>query len=150
VNALLTAIISKIGATSTLTTRYGTRYYLNTVPEGTAFPFLVVSVLAAPRIENYGGTAHYDATVQFSVFEQADGTAGAERNALTGIALVTAAFDGVALTIAGGTNIDTYRENEPIAELQPGFNPIGSDNLEKSETVTNVAAAHAVYRFSVQ
>lgn len=149
-NNLLAAIITKIGATAALTTRYGTRYYLNSVPEGTALPFLVVSVLNAPRTESYGNTAHYTAQVQFSVFEEADATSGAEKNALTGIALVTAAFDGITLTISGATNIDLYRENEPIATLQPGTNPTGPDNLEKSENVTNVAAAHAVYQIAVQ
>lgn len=147
---LLAAITTKIGATAGITNLVGQRFYLNAPPEGTAFPFLVFSVIAAPLTESYGGTNHYTARVQFSAFAESTDSASAETSALAIAAAVVAAFDGATLTVSGKTNIDTYRDDQPFAMPQPTFTPTGPDAVEKSENARNVAAAHVTYNFAVQ
>jgi len=104
-NNLLQAIMTKCTG-SALSTSVGGSIYLDEAPEGTAYPYIVFRIVAAPPRDTFT-EAIEDTLIEFSLFSESPGAAE-----ITGVyASLKALFDYCALTITGSTHIEMRRQN---------------------------------------
>jgi|ERR1051326_2551445 hypothetical protein len=108
-------------------------YWAGLVGEGKAFPFVVMDEISAPIDWRYGNASLYDAQIQFAVYGAGKAATAAK------MALVTACYDNVILTLASGKMVSATRLTEPISTFQ-GKNDDGEDIWQYVTT----------YRFSVR
>jgi hypothetical protein len=131
---LLNAIYSKFTATSALTTAFPGGLYRDRAAEGTAMPFLVSNVVAAPATTRFGGVGFSEATIRFTSYAVGHDVSLAAIQTFVGV------FDELILTISGNTQLNTTRKNDPIPRLETSVDGSGQE----------VWRCDVIYDFAVQ
>lgn len=112
-NNLLTAIMT-MTAGSALSARVGGRIFEGEAPQGTEFPYVVITIVTDVQADTFKDKLE-DLTVQFSLYSISQGLAE-----ITGMfADLKALFDDAVLTIAGNYHILIAREN--LTTMQDEF-----------------------------
>lgn len=112
-NNLLTAIMTKTSG-SALSTRVGGRIFEGEAPEGTEFPYVVLSIVTDAQADTFKDKLE-DLTIQFSLYSISKGLAE-----ITGMyADLKTLFDDAVLTITGNYHILIAREN--LTTMQDEF-----------------------------
>lgn len=81
------------------------------MPEGTAYPYLVASIVAAPVTTVYGGVEFYEPTIRFTAWGIGLNTM------LANMETVTTALDEATITLPSGVELNTIRKSEPTPRL---------------------------------
>ena len=103
-NNLLTAIIAKT-AGSALSTAVGGRIFEGEAPEGTEFPYVVISIVSDRQADTFKDKLE-DINIQFSLYSASKGLAE-----ITGMfANLKALFDDAVLTITSNSHILISRQ----------------------------------------
>ena len=112
-NNLLTAIMTQTSG-SALASRVGGRIFEGEAPEGTEFPYVVLSIVTDAQADTFKDKLE-DLTIQFSLYSISKGLAE-----ITGMyADLKTLFDDCVLTITGNYHILIAREN--LTTMQDEF-----------------------------
>jgi len=104
-NNLLQAIMTKCSG-SALSTAVGGRIFEGEAPEGTEFPYVVISIVTDSQADTFKDKLE-DITIQFSLYSSSKGLAE-----ITGMfANLKALFDDAVLTITNNYHILISRQN---------------------------------------
>lgn len=116
---LLDAIVSKFTSASLNATITG-GIHADIASPGTAMPYLVYTVITAPKDPSYGSENPYTATIQFTVFGTQNKTTGT-------LALAAATAYRALLSLSGATNTQAIQTLEPFPVKQPPEDRTGKD-----------------------
>jgi hypothetical protein len=104
VNNLLAAIMTKT-AGSALSAAVGGRIYFDEAPEGTAFPYVIFSIVTDSQADTFKSKLE-DVTIQFSLYSTSKGL-----TEITGMfANLKTLFDDAVLTITANTQVMIARQ----------------------------------------
>lgn len=135
---LLTAIQSKFTSTSTITSVVTGGLHLSEAAEGTSLPFAELDVVYANTDTRFGVSQRpYDCEIQFKVY--ADSAA----NAMADIALITAAFDDVELSLGTGKQFFVNRTSEPYC-----FRSTEDEHVQRGSDVNPIYCAIVTYQYA--
>lgn len=112
-NNLLTAIMTKCSG-SALSTAVGGRIFEGEAPEGTEFPYVVITIVTDAQADTFKDKLE-DLTIQFSLYSISKGLT----EITTMFADLKTLFDDAVLTIAGNYHILIAREN--LTTMQDEF-----------------------------
>ncbi len=118
---LLNAIQAAFTGNGALTAVFPGGIHRDIAPEGTAFPYVVTSVIASPTRTMYGQAKRTDTSIRFSAVGEGHNATGTAMDALT------AAFDDVTLTLSSQQNCNVLRMGDPIPLREPGLSANGKE-----------------------
>lgn len=137
---LLHAIYSTFTANETLATAFPGGMGRDTVPPGTAMPYIVSEVVGGPLTDAYGNAISSDITIIFKAVGGAGNSASGHDLTYSAIKAFIDAFDDTLLTLTGATNYSMRRIGEPIpVKLEEDASGGGKDVWQWS----------VIYEFSV-
>ncbi len=93
--------------------------------EGTAMPYVVYQIIAAPTTSVYGGAKLNQPRIRFVAY-----VAGSADVALTAMKAFTDVFDDAVLLllpVGSGVNFDARRDSDPQAVISPKRDAAGND-----------------------
>lgn len=96
--AILDALKTRLHATAALTTRFGSRMYLDVAPANSPFPLMVYRAPSARTTPMYGAVVRFDMEFEFEMFFDGTGsqnihTAASELATALSTALTVTGFD---------------------------------------------------------
>lgn len=104
-NNILTGIFSKISG-SALSTAVGGRVFTDEAPDGTQFPYLVLSIVSDNPDENFTDSFE-EVVIQFSLYSISQGM-----TEITGLyGNLKSLFDNTVLTVSGSTFLHSTRKS---------------------------------------
>ena len=136
---LLAAISTKFTADGTLTAAFPGGMWGEAAPEGTALPYVIQSVIAAPMTCFYGSASRSEVQVKMSAY-------GIGRDAtLASAEALATAFKDVTLTLSTGQNFDARQVSDPQPQRQ-GRDSSTADDPGQGD----IYAVHIVFEYAVR